>query len=158
MDEKAKKTALRTIPYGLFVVGVKKGEEYGGFTASWLSQCSFDPPLVMMAVRVGTAACDKIKADRVFVVNALGKDQQTIAQTFFKPPAVEGGQLGGHPFRLGVTGAPILEEAIAYFECNVVEIIERGDHHVIIGEVVDAGVHREEPALTLADTGWNYGG
>ena len=62
-------------------------------------------------------------------------------------------------YRIGKTGAPILEEAIAFVECEVREIAsEQGDHVIVIGEVVEAGVPRDEPALTLMDTGWHYGG
>jgi flavin reductase (DIM6/NTAB) family NADH-FMN oxidoreductase RutF len=67
--------------------------------------------------------------------------------------------LAGVRHRAGKTGAPILEEAIAYFECEVREIANQsGDHAVVIGEVVEAGLARDEPALTLMDTGWHYGG
>ena len=112
----------------------------------------------MLGVRADTAAWEKIQSDGVFVANALGQDQKTLAQTFFKAPVAEGNQLGGFEFRLGVTGAPILKDAIAFLECRVVETLEPGDHLVVIGEVVEAGVRSEKPALTLADTGWNYGG
>ena len=61
--------------------------------------------------------------------------------------------------RFGKTGAPILEEAIAWVECEVREIANQGgDHAVVIGEVVEAKVNKDEPALTLMDTGWHYGG
>ena len=50
-------------------------------------------------------------------------------------------------------------DAIAFFECEVREIAnDQGDHAVVIGEVVEAGVPKDEPALTLLDTGWHYGG
>ena len=100
-----------------------------------------------------------IKADRVFSVNILGKEQKSIAEHFVKPAAVIGEKLKDIRHRAGKTGAPLLEDAIAYFECEVREIAnDGGDHAVVIGEVVDAGVQRDEPALTLMDTGWHYGG
>jgi len=55
-------------------------------------------------------------------------------------------------------GNPILDETIAHVECDVVDIIEQGDHHIVAGEVVEAAVRSEEPALSLSDTGWSYGG
>ena len=47
LDQKAKKTMLRKIPHGLYICGVKEGEEMNGFTVSWLMQSSFEPPLVV---------------------------------------------------------------------------------------------------------------
>ena len=61
-------------------------------------------------------------------------------------------------FSSGVTGAPIIKESPAYWECRVVGVLEQGDHHVFLGEVVEAGVNGEAPTLLMRDTGWNYGG
>ena len=51
--------------------------------------------------------------------------------------------MSGEPIRPGSTGAPVLENAIAHVECNIAEIVERGDHHMVIGEVVAANVAKE---------------
>jgi len=100
-----------------------------------------------------------IRQDRVFSINLLGKQHKSIAEHFVKPATVVGEKLKTVPHRLGKTGAPVLEEAIAYVECELREIAnEHGDHAIVIGEVVEAGVLKDEPALTLMDTGWHYGG
>ena len=49
LDADAKKVLLRKIPHGLFICGVRNGDEVNGFTASWVTQGSFEPPLVVMA-------------------------------------------------------------------------------------------------------------
>ena len=67
-------------------------------------------------------------------------------------------KLGEVRCRTGVTGAPILEDAPGYVECRVRDILGGGDHDVVVGEVVEAGVHRDEPMLQLSETGWHYGG
>ena len=159
MDLQAKKIALRKIPHGVYIVGVKQGEQLNAFTATWLTQVSFTPPLIALGIKQDSHSLAMIKQDRVFSVNLLGKDQKGIAEHFVKPAAVVGEKLKDVRHRAGTTGAPILEEAIAYIECEVREIAnERGDHAIVIGEVVEAGVPRDEPALTLMDTGWHYGG
>ena len=159
MDLQAKKTALRKIPHGLYIVGVKLDAQLNAFTGSWLTQVSFTPPLVALGVRRDSHSFEMIKASRVFSVNILGKDQKALAEHFVKPAAVVGEKLQGVAHQPGITGAPILREAIAFFECRVREIAnESGDHAVVIGEVVEAGVHKDEPSLTLMDTGWHYGG
>ena len=159
MDLQAKKTALRKIPHGLYIIGVRHDGQINAFTGSWLTQVSFTPPLVAMGVRRDSHSFEMIKQGRVFVVNVLGKDQKAVAEHFVKPASVIGEKLQTVKHRPGKTGAPVLEQAIAFFECEVREIAnEAGDHAVVIGEVVEAGVPKDEPALTLMDTGWHYGG
>ena len=85
---------------------------------------------------------------------------------FFKPATRDGNTVSGEAFHIGSTGAPILDNAIASVECKVVEIVERGDHHILIGEVVDANVAKapegraDEAILEMKELGDNvfYGG
>ena len=159
MDLQAKKIALRKIPHGVYVVGVKQGSQLNAFTATWLTQVSFTPPLVALGIKKDSHSLEMIKNDRVFSVSLLGKDQKSVAEHFVRPAAVVGEKLSTVRYRFGKTGVPILEEAIAFVECEVREIAnEQGDHAVVIGEVIEAGVRTDEPALTLMDTGWHYGG
>ena len=159
MDLQAKKSALRKIPHGVYVVGVKQDAQVNAFTATWLTQVSFTPPLIAIGVKKDSHSLQMIQRDRVFSVNLLGQDQKPLAEHFVKPAAVVGEKLKTIRHRAGKTGAPILEEAIAYVECEVREIAnQHGDHALVIGEVVEAGVQKDEPALTLMDTGWHYGG
>ncbi len=159
MDPQAKKTALRKISHGLYIVGVKLDSQLNAFTGSWLTQVSFIPPLIALGVRRDSHSFAMMEQAGVFSVNFLGKDQKGIAEHFVKPAAVIGEKLKDVPYRTGATGTPILEEAIAYVECKVREIANaHGDHAVVIGEVIEAGVKKDEPALNLTDTGWHYGG
>ncbi len=159
MDLQAKKIALRKLPHGVYIVGVRHDSQVNAFTGTWLTQVSFTPPLVALGVKRDSHSFEMIKQGRVFSVNLLGKAQKAIAEHFVKPAGTVGEKLSTVKHQPGKTGAPILEEAIAYFECEVREIAnEAGDHAVVIGEVVEAGVRTDEPALTLMDTGWHYGG
>ena len=159
MDLQAKKTALRKIPHGVYVVGVKQDAQLNAFTATWFTQVSFTPPLVALGIKKDSHSFEMIKRDRVFSVNILGKDQKSLAEHFVRPATVVGEKLKDVRHRVGRTGVPVLEDAIAFVECEVREIAnEPGDHAVVIGEVVEAGVRTDEPALTLMDTGWHYGG
>jgi flavin reductase (DIM6/NTAB) family NADH-FMN oxidoreductase RutF len=158
MDLQAKKVALRKIPHGVYIVGVKRDAQVNAFTGTWLTQVSFTPPLVAIGVRKDSHSFEMMTHGKVFSVNLLGKDQKSVAEHFVKA-SEPGEKLKGVRYRAGMTGAPILEDAIAYVECEVREIANQlGDHAIVIGEVVEAGVHKDEPALTLLDTGWHYGG
>ena len=160
MDLEAKKKALRMVPYGLYIVGAGAGEETVGFTGSFCTQSSFDPPLVAIGVKVGSTGYEVIAATRAFSLNVLSRDEQgiAIAKGFFQSQRAAEGMLGGYPFTPGETGAPILEDVPAFLECRVVEIVEKGDHHLVLGEVVAAGHRRDARALTMEFTGWSYAG
>ena len=107
MDEQAKKTALRMIPYGLFVLGVGKGKEATASTINWVTQASFSPPLVVVGVKDGTATLERIKADKVFSVSVLGSGQKDMAFAFFKHVEPEGNPLGGYAYETKSTGTPV---------------------------------------------------
>ena len=158
MDANAKKVALRGITYGLYVVGTKDESGVNGFAGNWLTQTSFDPPLVALAVKADTRSQKQIAASGVFSVNVLESGQKDMAVAFFKSVEPEGNKLGGYEFYTETTGCPIFKDALRFFECKVVDKVERGDHYIYVGEVVNAGVHRDGEPLTLKETGFNYGG
>ena len=159
MDEQAKKTALRMIPYGLFVLGTRQGGTINGAAINWLTQSSFQPPLVAMGIKRDSDAFAHLKdGDGTFAVSVLESGQKDVAFAFFKPTAIEGNKLNGYPYEEQETGAPILVDAPAWFEGKVTDIVERGDHAVVIGQVTNAGVRSETKALTLEECGVKYGG
>ena len=167
MDADAKKTALRMIPYGLYVLTAEgKDGKVAAATVNWVTQSSFNPPLVVVGVKADSQTHAIIKESGAFALNVLGKGQQGLAFTFFKPLERQGQTVGGEPFRAGKTGSPILENTPAYIECTLAETLENGDHSIFIGEVVDAGVTRQpegradDATLWLKDLGEKvfYGG
>ena len=167
MDPNAKKTALRMIPYGLYVLtGEAKDGRVAAATVNWVTQASFEPPLVVVGVKADSSAHAIIRESGAFGLNVLGREQQSMAFAFFKPVEREGNTISGQPVRAGGLGAPILENAPAWVECRLVESIEKGDHSVFLGEVVDAGVaaasdgRPDSVTLRLEDLGEKtfYGG
>lgn len=167
MDPQARKTALRMIPYGLYVLTAAKPDgTVAAATVNWVTQASFEPPLVAVGVKADSHAHALIKDARAFALNILGKGQQALAYTFFKPAERRGDTLSGEPYRPGTTGAPLLASAPAFVECRLVDTVERGDHSVFLGEVVAAGVasapagRLDEATLWLKDLGDKvyYGG
>lgn len=159
LNEAAKKTMLRKIPHGLYVCGVKDGDDVNGFTASWVMQASFEPPLVVTCVKADSTSHTMIKSGGVFALSILEDNQKEVAQNFFKPLRRTGNKFEDIEFYPGEeTGCPIIKDSLGYVECNVVGSVEKGDHTVFVGEVVGAGEHREGKPLILEDTGWNYGG
>jgi len=81
-----------------------------------------------------------------------------MATTFFKGAEETNGKLNGFAFAKGATGAPVLADPPAWFECRVLESFHRGDHTIFVCEVVEAGVRSEEEPLTIREAGFNYAG
>jgi len=140
MDPNAKKTTLRMIPYGLYVLTAASGDRVAAGTVNWVTQASFEPPLVAVGVKADSHAHALIKESKAFALNVLGKGQQAMAYTFFKPAERQGSTISGEPFHAGTTGAPILANTPAFVECRLVATVEQGDHSIFVGEVVEAGV------------------
>ena len=167
MDAQTKKTALRMIPYGLYILtSESKDGRIGAAAVNWVTQASFEPPLVVMGVKADSLVHSIAKETGTFALNILGKGQQSLAFTFFKSVERQGQMIGGEPFRAGKTGSPILENAPAFIECTLVDTVEKGDHSIFVGEVVEAGVAKQPEArpddaiLWLKDLGEKifYGG
>lgn len=167
MDPDKKKIALRMIPYGIYVLTAKAPDgSVAAATVNFVTQTSFNPPLVAVGVKADSSAREVVGKAGAFALNILGKGQQGAAFTFFKPAVADGDKLSGEPFKLGAAGAPLLDSAPAVLECKVAEIVARGDHHIVIGEVVGVDL-RKQPAgrpddavLAMRDLGEKvfYGG
>ncbi len=158
MDNAIRKKALRQLTYGLYVATARAGERYATGTVTWLSQCSFEPPLVMAGFKRESKLREVVTASRAFAVHVIGKSQKKLATTFFKTAVHRGNTLSGFPFDEGVTGSPVLRDAPAWFECRVVDHLQRGDHWIYVGEIVAAGVRRDEEPLTLREARFSYAG
>jgi flavin reductase (DIM6/NTAB) family NADH-FMN oxidoreductase RutF len=168
LDQDAKKTALRMIPYGIYVLTADDGHgNVAATTVNWVTQTAFAPPLVVVGVRTELGAYSVVKDTKRFTLNMLGKDAKCVAFTFIKPTTkLEDGRLSGQSIRRGANGLPILDAALAAVECNVTGIVEQGDHHIIVGEVVEAHVAKpvigrpDAAILEMKDLGDNvfYGG
>jgi flavin reductase (DIM6/NTAB) family NADH-FMN oxidoreductase RutF len=167
MDPQTKKTALRMIPYGLYVLTSESPSgRVAASTVNWVTQASFEPPLVAVGVKADSSAHEIIKESRAFALNVLGKGQQGLAFKFFKALAREGNTIGGEAFASGASGAPLLASAAASIECKLVGTLEKGDHSVFLGEVVGASLAQapsgraDDATLVLKDLGENtfYGG
>ena len=160
LNLEAKKILLRKIPHGLFICGVRdeENDEINGFTASWVTQGSFNPPLVVMAVRAEGSSHEIIEKTQKFSLNILKSEQKDLAAVFFKPQKGLGGRFESVEFKIGEYGLPILIDSVGGLECEVIGNIKYGDHTVFVGEVKSAFLNNDVESLNLSSTGWNYGG
>lgn len=158
MDEAAKKEALRLFTYGLYAITTGDAQHWNAFTANWLSQVSFDPPLVALSVENTSTSLPMIRQSRRFAVNVLTAEQRELAGRLGKPYARSPQKLEGLQMGTSESGCPVLLETAAWVECAVEGELPAGDSTIVLGRVVDAHVlHAEEP-LTMRAAGFKHAG
>jgi flavin reductase (DIM6/NTAB) family NADH-FMN oxidoreductase RutF len=160
--DRLRRRVLWTMPSGLYVLGSRDGERRNAMTINWVTQVSFAPKLVAASLEHDAFTHELIEAGRVFSCSIIDREDRAIVRKFTKPVEIDldARTLNGFPFHDGISGAPILDQAVAYVDCEVRQTVEVGDHTLFIGEVVDAGFQRPEdtPVLSMQDTRMNYGG
>ena len=107
------------IPNALALIGSRAGDERNGMTASWITQLSMEPVLVGVGID-NTAVTHRLIAEGgSFTVNLWDADDTKVFVKFSKPATYDDGTLNGRPVREAATGAPVFEEALAWFDCEV---------------------------------------
>jgi flavin reductase (DIM6/NTAB) family NADH-FMN oxidoreductase RutF len=157
MSKKDFSDALAKVPYGVSIVTMGRGGSAveNGLTVSWMSQVSFDPPMLMVAVDKLHYSVDLLRSTKNFCVNLLGDDQTALAGRFAKQATTAEAKLDGVAQRPADSGAAILIDSVAYFDCEVTSMVEAGDHLLVIGKIEDAAVLKDRAPLTSA-TGLRY--
>ena len=160
--DKLRRRVMWTMPSGLYVIGSRAGEKRNAMTANWATQVSSDPKLVAVSVEKGAVTHELIVEGRVFAVNIVDREDRAIVRKFTKPVEVDlsAKTLNGFAFHDGPTGAPVLDQAVAWLDCRVHAEVDVGDHTLFLGQVVDAGFQKPEetPVLRMEDTRMSYGG
>lgn len=151
--------ALKKLTYGFYIVSSKNENKIATGTVSWVSQVSFEPPLIMVAVKKDIDLADVIQKSGVFAVNIIGKAELKLIPAFAKDTTVEDGKLNGESFEQGETKSPLLTRLPAFLEAKVSATVDKGDHIVFIGEVINSGVRNPdaEPLMEW-ETEYHYGG
>jgi flavin reductase (DIM6/NTAB) family NADH-FMN oxidoreductase RutF len=144
---------FRRLTLGVYVIGVSDGDRKDAFTAAWIMQASFDPLLLAISINPGNASYELLHASGWFTVNILKQDQLNLARHFGTKSGRDQDKLDGVRTRSGRAGSPILEDALAYFECELEGRTRAGDHELVLGRVVDGQILDAKAApLTYAAT------
>lgn len=134
---------------GVSVVGARHGPLLAGMTANGIASISIDPPLMMASIGRRAETHRAIVGSHAFAVSVLADDQQALAECFALPTtASKLTRFCDAEWHEAETGSPILEGAIAYFDCRITDRHEGGDHTIFVGEIVAAG-YREDAAPLL---------
>ncbi len=145
---------FRRITAGVYVIGVAGVGGRDAFTAAWVMQVSFDPPLLALSIHPEHASFPLLQSGRGFTVSVLREGQEGMARHFGLTSGRERDKLAGVRWRPSARGAPILEDAIAWLECELVGGMPAGDHELVVGRVTNGAL--EDPTarpLSYATTG-----
>jgi flavin reductase (DIM6/NTAB) family NADH-FMN oxidoreductase RutF len=139
---------------GVYAIGVSAGGKHDAFTAAWVMQASFDPLLLALSINPGNASYPLLHAGGGFTVNVLKADQLELARRLGTSSGRDEDKLADYRWRPGQSGAPILEAALAYFDCELAGHMPAGDHELVLGRVTDGDIldHEGRP-LQYAETG-----
>lgn len=160
MDNTARQTVLRHFPYGLYVVTVAALGEEHGMTANWVTQAAFEPPMIAVAVENTSKTIGMIRDAHYFGVSLLAAGQRELAGKLGRSSDQAPNKLKGIRTKPApVSKTPVLADALGWVECRAIASLPAGDHTLVLGEVVEAGVETADAQpLTLQETGFTYSG
>jgi flavin reductase (DIM6/NTAB) family NADH-FMN oxidoreductase RutF len=147
LDAEVFRKVMSNFATGVTVVTTHVDGRLHGFTANAVTSVSLDPLLFLVCVDKKANAHGELSKAKHFGVNVLGIDQQHVSNTFAKSALPEEGTLRGMSYRMGDTGVPLLTGSIAWLECEVHELLEGGDHTIVIGRAVGGCVDSDAPPL-----------
>ena len=148
--------ALGRIPSGMFILTARQGADETGMLASWVQQCSFDPPLVTVAIKHGRAVAGWLEATP-FILNLLDESQTDMVAHFGR--GFEPGEPAFHGLEVERSGSrpPILKEALAFIECQVVSRHPAGDHDLFVCQVIAGQMLNDgKPMVHVRKSGMHY--
>ena len=152
MDKKAKKKVLQMIPYCAYVVGTKtpEGKDHLMF-GTWLMQTSFKPALVAFALSEDSRTLANVRRSMRFAVSFLATGMKGVAES------IVDGSFAKVKTERTPSGLPVVAGGAGWIDCQVLDILDKGDHRIALAEVVDVGSGPGK-LMPLDELKWHYGG
>jgi len=130
---------------GVAIVGTRVAGRPWGLTANAFASVSLDPPLVLVCVDLDADTHDGLRESGLFAVSVLAEEQERLARRFAASDIAD--KFEGVAWREEVTGAPVLEDAVAWLDCRVWARYPAGDHTIFVGQVVAGDAAERAPLL-----------
>ena len=145
---------FRRLSTGVYVVGAAHGGARNAFTAAWVMQVSYDPLMLALSINPQHATYPLVHESGAFTVNVLKAGAVDVARRFGTRSGRDEDKLAGVGWHPGKSGAPVLNEALAYFDCEVADTVRAGDHELIVARVIDGRIlDADATPMTYAETG-----
>jgi len=139
---------------GVTVMTTTTAGRMHGMTVSAFASQSLDPLLILVSVERSTEMHKLVMASRAFAINVLGDHAEGTARFFADNARLEGPEFIDGAYRIGLSGAPLLNEAVAYLEATVDSTLEAGDHSIIVGRVTALEVRSDAQPLVYYRSGY----
>lgn len=134
IDQSAFRTALGHFCAGVTVITAVDDGTPVGMTCGAFSSLSLDPPLVLFCATKTSTSWGRIRSAGHFCANVLGAEQEHLSRTF---ASKVDDKFEGVGWRPGASGAPVLDGVLASIDCTIDEVHDGGDHHIVVGRVVE---------------------
>ena len=151
--------ALGRLASGVFVVTVESSGKRDGMLATFINQVAFDPPSIAAAVNKQRDILQMLAVNAAFTVNVLSSKNMNIFKAFAKPHA--GGadnRFNGFNLQENNGGGPVFADAVSYINCRTIELIDAGDHTIVLAEVIGGALlnAEDQPMVHLRNNGFQY--
>ena len=147
---------IQQMTYGIYVLTTSFEEEINGMIASWVSQVSYEPPLIMAAIHPHRYSHHLLEQSGNFALHIVHKRQSDFLIRFKDPDPRT--KFSSIQWTRGQTGCPILNDCMAYVECEVKASYAPGNHTLFIGEIVHAHLKSKGTPFTSLDYNGVYMG
>lgn len=142
IDQAHYRTVLGHLPTGVTVVAGLDGEDPVGLAIGSFFSLSIDPPLVGFCVGKSSNSWQRMVDGGSFCVNVLAADQEDVCRVFATSAEDKFASIGWQP---AGSGSPRLDDVLAWIDCDLHEVHDGGDHHIVVGAVreMDTGTERD---------------
>lgn len=147
IDSDSFRDAMRAWATGIAIMTARTPTERHGMTVNSFTSVSLDPPLVLVCVQNNLRMMSLIRESGAFALSILRADQAEWSRHFATPGAEQADRFAGFETIAAVTGAPILRDALAYFDCQAEAYHPGGTHTIIVARVAAAERYEGEPLL-----------
>jgi flavin reductase (DIM6/NTAB) family NADH-FMN oxidoreductase RutF len=155
--EKQLAAALGRVASGLFVLTVKRDQIESGMLASWVQQCSFQPPRISVAINSDRPIASLLSRQSLFTLNILENDQTDMIVHFGRGFSLQDNAFDKLDVERGGPGGPVLSEALAALECRVVDRFSAGDHDLFVAQIVSGRLLGDgQPMVHIRKNGFHY--
>lgn len=129
--------ALSCFVTGVTVVSTHWQGQDWGMTCNSFSSVSLEPRLVLWSIRKAASSLEAFTGAGGFAVSVLTQDQRPLVRQFSSGDMAS--RFAGVPIQRGPSSRPRLVDAMAWFDCSLHQLVDAGDHHIVIGEVQSFG-------------------
>ena len=145
--------AFRQIPYGIYVLTARQGSDLHALIVSWVSQVSYSPPLLLVALRNNRRALPALQASGRFSLSLLSRGQKDLVRRLKEPRPASSSSIYDD---FAPDQPPVLKDCQASWQCTLISHVEAGDHTLCIGEVRSAAAKTEGEPLSTMEYGKTY--